>query len=132
LVHDGKILLGRRKGSSWYDGYYDLPAGHLEDGESLTSALRREVKEEIDVDILPKDVIFSSICHRHYAEDQTLYFNVYFRVEHWQGEPKIMEPEKSDDLRWFSLDDLPENITPATQDGLKALKAGVKFAESGF
>ena len=50
LKKDGKILLTRRQGSGYYDGWYGLPAGHVEAGELPTECLIREAKEEIDVE----------------------------------------------------------------------------------
>jgi 8-oxo-dGTP pyrophosphatase MutT (NUDIX family) len=133
LVKDGKVLLGRRtKGSNWYDGYYDLPAGHLEKDESTTSAVRREAKEEIGVDINPHDINFVCLFHRYYPEDQRVYYNIFFEVSNWEGKPGIMEPDKCDDLQWFDLDNLPENLTPSTKDGLKAYVDKARFIEAGF
>lgn len=36
----------------------------------------------------------------------------FFIAEKWQGEPKIMEPDKCNDLRWFKSDDLPQDMIP--------------------
>ena len=51
LIEDDKILLQRRFNTGYKDGNYSLPAGHLDDNESITQALVREVKEEIDLDL---------------------------------------------------------------------------------
>lgn len=45
---EGKILLARSH--KWYDKY-TLPGGHIEVGESMVDAVRREVKEEVGLDI---------------------------------------------------------------------------------
>ena len=41
------ILLMRRQNSGYYDGWYTVPAGHVEAGELPVDALLREAKEEI-------------------------------------------------------------------------------------
>jgi len=51
-----KILLGRRQNTTYYDGWYGVPAGHVDTGELPLSAGIREAKEEIGIDIDPKDV----------------------------------------------------------------------------
>jgi len=45
---EGKILLA--KSHKWFD-MYTLPGGHIEVGESMTDAVRREVKEEVGLDV---------------------------------------------------------------------------------
>src|SRR5713226_9109322 len=46
--NEGKILLA--KSHKWFDKY-TLPGGHIEVGESMTDAVRREVKEEVGLDV---------------------------------------------------------------------------------
>ena len=49
LIEDSKILLQRRQNTGYEDGNYSIPAGHLEDTESVTDCLIREIKEEMDL-----------------------------------------------------------------------------------
>jgi len=46
-VHDGRVLLHR----SEHDDFWAIPGGRLEVGETLVDALRREMREELDVDV---------------------------------------------------------------------------------
>src|SRR6266851_2322801 len=46
--NEGKILLA--KSHKWFDRY-TLPGGHIEVGESMIDAVRREVKEEVGLDV---------------------------------------------------------------------------------
>lgn len=132
LVKDGKILLLRRQNTGWCDGSYDVPAGHIEGRESLTTAICREAKEEIGIEIDAANVKFMTFFHSFFPEDGKEYIYVFFEATSWQGEPKIMESHKCNDLRWFSLDNIPQNITPATRDGLGVYQSKTPFAESGF
>lgn len=45
---EGKILLA--KSHKWFDKY-TLPGGHIEVGETMKEALKREVKEEVGLDV---------------------------------------------------------------------------------
>ena len=64
LVIDGKILLSRRFKTGYEDGKYSLPAGHIEDNESLTAGGAREIFEEIGIRIKPKDLTLVHVMHR--------------------------------------------------------------------
>lgn len=46
IYRDGKVLVLRRKQDDYLGGIDELPSGHVEQGESILEALRREVLEE--------------------------------------------------------------------------------------
>lgn len=128
---DGKALFLRRNNTGYRDGYYDMPAGHLEANESLRQAAMREVKEETGVDVKPEDLEFIELLHRR-SMDNRDYLDVFFRVTKWNGEPSIMEPQKCDDLIWTSIDALPDMIVPHQKVVLEDLDKGQKFLEIGW
>ena len=43
---EGRVLLMRRAGTGFFDGLFSLPGGHVEPGESVRAAARRELREE--------------------------------------------------------------------------------------
>jgi 8-oxo-dGTP pyrophosphatase MutT (NUDIX family) len=55
MTSDGKILLGKKdpRRGGVYPECWHLPGGGIEPGESQQEALRREIKEETGIDILP-------------------------------------------------------------------------------
>ena len=111
--NDNKILLQKRKGSKLWPGYYALPAGHIDEGENQYDALVREAKEELDIEINPKDIINSYVVlRRNYFEidDKKLepYIDYYFEISKYKGIPKIVELNKCEELIWSNIDDLPE------------------------
>lgn len=64
LLQEGdKILFLRRANTGWMDGHYDLPSGHLEKGESLRGAAKRELLEEANIDVLEKDLKLINTHH---------------------------------------------------------------------
>ena len=124
-----EILLQRRYNTGYMDGKYDMAcSGHLEKGESLSMALVREAKEEIDLDIKEENLKLVSVIHP-YKED---YINVFFITEKYEGTPKIMEHNKCDDLRWFDLYDLPENITISNKNVIKNIQKGIIYDDGDF
>jgi mutator protein MutT len=104
-----ELFLSRRNNTGYRDGFYDMPAGHLEDGETLREAAVRELREETGIEA--EDLEFVELLHRKSFDDR-VYLDVFFRLTKWRGEPSIQEPEKCDHMAWFSLDALPEMIVP--------------------
>lgn len=124
-----EILLQRRCNTGYMDGRYDMAcSGHLEKGESLSMALAREAKEEINLDIKEEDLRLISVIHP-YKED---YINVFFTTEKYKGTPTIMEPNKCDDLQWFDLNELPENITTRNRNVIKNIQKGIIYDDGDF
>lgn len=130
LIRDGKILLLRRYNTGFEDGNYSIPAGHIEENEPATTALIRESKEEIGVNLSFENMKFCGIMHRKELDEERI--DLFFSAEKWDGEIKIMEPEKCDDLSWFALDNLPENLVPYVKVAIEAFNSGVLYTEFGW
>ena len=64
FIEGSKILMLQRKNTGFWDGYYSLPAGHLEEGETAIESTVREAKEEVGVDIKKSDLEFAHVIHR--------------------------------------------------------------------
>ena len=64
LLSNGKILILRQQNGNW-----DLPGGKVNDDESVTEALVREVWEETRLTVIPVDLLTSSMKQRPHAED---------------------------------------------------------------
>ena len=113
LINDNKILLQKRKGSKLWPGYYALPAGHIDEGETQYDALVREAKEELGIEINPNDIINNYVVlRRNFFEidGKTLepYIDYYFEIKKYNGVPKIIEEDKCDELLWADINNLPE------------------------
>ena len=129
LFRCGRILLLRRYQTGYMDGYYSLPAGHLDGEETVRMAGVREAHEEIGVRINPADMVFAGVFHRHEGDERVDFF---FQVMSWSGEPFNAEPEKCDELRWTDLDALPENTVPYIRRAIENFRAGIPFEEFGW
>jgi len=129
FIKDERILLSRRYQTGYMDGHYSVPAGHLDGGETVTRAAIREAREETGVDLDPHDIAFACVLHRCEDEERVDFF---LRIARWSGEPVNTEPQKCDDLRWFDLDLLPENLIPYVRRGLQDALQGIPFGEFGW
>lgn len=135
LQRGNKIAMVKRKNTGWMDGYYGLPAGKVDWGESFTVAAVREAKEETGVDIKESDLIYVHTVHRHSIQDDGNFqdwVDVYFEAKSWLGEPHNAEEEKAESLDWLDFNDLPENITPPVRDALHKIHEGIQYSEFGW
>ncbi|MGH3322664.1 MAG: NUDIX domain-containing protein [Streptosporangiaceae bacterium] len=110
-----EVLLQLRQGTGYMDGHWAAAAaGHVEDGESVLAAACRETVEELGIAIDPADLVPLTGMHRtrgtHEAIDERVDF--FFECRRWAGEPRLVEPEKAADLRWFALAALPDPVVP--------------------
>lgn len=116
LEKDGQILLMRRFNTGYQDGNYSLPAGHLDGKETLKQALIREIGEEIGVFVEKKDLDLAHVVNRNASDAERIDF--FFFVKTWRGEPKIMEPDKCDEILWASAQELPDNMAPEVKHAI--------------
>lgn len=105
------ILLGLRK-NCYGAGTWALPGGHLEFSERLVDAICREADEELGVKIKPDDLELVSVVDDLQPQNNLHYVHVSFELKDPQWEPRIMEPDRCEEWRYFSVDELPENFFP--------------------
>ncbi|NYT84180.1 Nudix family hydrolase [Pollutimonas harenae] len=111
---DGSLLLAQRPDDKPWSGWWELPGGKIEPGETTLQALARELKEELNIDVTaatpwvtytheyPKNIVRLAFC----------------RVTGWEGEPTGMEGQQ---LSWVKLD-APLSVgplLPATEPPLR-------------
>ena len=58
--------------------------------------------------------------------------DVFFTAEKWTGEAKNMEPNKCDDMSWFDLNNLPDNIIPYEKYALECINKKIFYSEFGW
>lgn len=116
LLNNNKVLLGHRvsnakdTGGIYEPGSWTFPGGKQEYEETVIETAIREVKEETNLDI--------SNIHVYTATDEFQpdrhYVTIGVISSSYEGELKVMEPNKIDKWSWFDLTNLPDNIyTPS-------------------
>lgn len=127
---EDKILLLRRCNTGWMDGMYTLPAGHIDGNETAQEAMAREAKEEVNIDVLPKDLSILHIMHRKSSDRE--YFDVFIEATKYSGEIRNNEENKCDQVDWFPINSLPENTLEYITYALKYIEKGQPFSNFGF
>lgn len=121
----GRVLLIRRAGSGYRDGQLSLPAGHLDGGEDAVEGLRRELREEIGVEVDRGACRLALMLHRaKELPDDPEYIDFVFAISRWDGDPVIGEPEKCSELVWADPEDLPGDVADYIVESLKAIRDG--------
>jgi 8-oxo-dGTP diphosphatase len=111
IVRDDKVLLLKR-GNVDGEGTWSLPGGHLDFMERIDDGLIRELKEELNVVISPKDTTLIAVTDDLRPKLNQHYLHMTFRVNIGDQEPECMEPDKCAELRWFPVDAMPEDVFP--------------------
>lgn len=125
----------RRFNTGYNDGFYSLPAGHLDGNETLKDALIRETKEETGLIIESSDLQLVHVMHESSditepADNERIDF--YFEASAYNGEPSIIEPHKCDDMRWFNINELPDNTVDKVSVALIHIERGLIYSTYGW
>jgi 8-oxo-dGTP diphosphatase len=117
IIKDGNILILKRSSTDqWMPNHYGLPGGKLDYGENPLQAACRECKEEANLIVSSKDLVFLPKVSKE--KQHAFYYTTKFN-----GEPKL-DFEHSD-FQWVNpkelskykvVPDLPEIISAALED----------------
>ena len=91
----GRVLIARRHADSHAGGFWEFPGGKIEPGEAARSALRRELKEELGIDVSDVEPLAG---FRHHYPDRIVNLEA-FRVLEYSGEVRACEQQP---LQWVT------------------------------
>lgn len=102
---EGKFFLAKRGEEARNEsGKWEFPGGSIEFGDTLKDSIIREMQEELGIEIAPSDQL-SAIDHIIPDENQHWVAHA-FMAKIVKGEPKILEPEKCEEIGWFSITEM--------------------------
>ncbi|MDF2578001.1 MAG: MutT/nudix family protein [Chlamydiales bacterium] len=107
ICKDDLILLGKRRNTlgelSWAP-----PGGHLEFGEGFAQCAKREVLEEVGLDIT--DLKLITAINTYFVQEQKHYVSIMLSAQYINGEPLLKEPNKCEQWCWFPWNSLPSPL----------------------
>jgi 8-oxo-dGTP diphosphatase len=113
IKRDKKILVGKRPQGKTLSGHWEFPGGKIEEGESSIEALKRELQEELDIDVTTATFWFK---HAYTYPDKIVLLDIW-NVDQFLGEPKSKENQM---LMWVSKSEFKK---------LKFLEGNVQIIE---
>ncbi|KKP59581.1 MAG: hypothetical protein UR53_C0001G0081 [Candidatus Magasanikbacteria bacterium GW2011_GWC2_34_16] len=104
---DGKVLMQKRKGAHGF-GTWCFPGGHMEFGESLEETARRETIEELGIEIT--NIWVGPYTNDVHTGEGKHYVTLFVVSDYASGDPKIMEPDKTEFFDWFDWEEMPRPL----------------------
>ena len=116
LIWDGdRFLICRRPAYKARGLLWEFVGGKVEPGETKEEALRRECREELDIELAVRDV-FMEVVHEY--PDLTIRLTLY-NAAIASGTPKLLEHV---DLRWILPGEIPQyDFCPADEEILRRI-----------
>ena len=98
-MRDGRLLVAERPEGKPYSGYWEFPGGKVEDNESSETAIKRELREELGIEVIAATHWFE---HLHAYPDKTVLLELW-QVSEFIGEPRGQENQT---LRWVTFEEI--------------------------
>jgi 8-oxo-dGTP diphosphatase len=118
LVKDNKIIIAKRGPDDHLADKWEFPGGKIEIHETPEQCLKREMKEEFDIDVSVGEYLGSSIYHYDHMCIELLAYRTY-----WEGGE--IDLKDHDAFKWISLEQLAEfDFAAADQVFVEKLKNG--------
>ncbi|HYS75641.1 MAG TPA: Nudix family hydrolase [Burkholderiales bacterium] len=119
---DGAALLAQRPASKVYSGYWEFPGGKIESGEPVPEALRREIREELDIEIERAYPWITRVFVYPHAKVRLHFYRVYA----WRGEPRALEHQA---IAWQRPDAIElDPLLPANGPVIRSLMLPPEYA----
>ena len=118
IIRGDEVLLIKRRSLS-FNNYWSNPGGKVNERENLEDTVRRELREELAIEV--------EICRKlsdYFDFQRGGLVGIYsgYEVKIIAGIPRINEPNKIRDLRYFPINHFPQKIAPYTLQYLDDLK----------
>lgn len=101
LIHrEGKLLICQRRADGSFPLKWEFPGGKVEEGESDVDALRRELREELTIEMREAALVYQ---HTHSYTKGPIVSLRFYLIRNFDGEAKNVVFEK---ISWVQVSDL--------------------------
>lgn len=115
----GQVLIDRRPPTGLLGGLWEFPGGKIEAGETVEACIRRELQEELAIEVEVGDRLMT-IDHTY------THFRVTLNVFHCRHISGVPQPIECDEVRWVEVADLEQFPFPkANIQIIEALKTSI-------
>jgi 8-oxo-dGTP diphosphatase len=121
LFRGSDLLVIRRANPEYLNGFWSLPAGHVEPGETAVDACVRETKEEIGLELTPGQLEFILVQQKGDCDGEArIDFFFESHLPSYRQLRLAVDPAEVAELRWMTIDRLPEPFAPYVVTALQA------------
>jgi len=85
IVRDGRILIGQRRAGQWHEFQWEFPGGKVEPSETPPQALRRELREELDIEAAIDGEL---LRYEYQYPGRPPIQLIFYRIDQFTGEPR--------------------------------------------
>ena len=118
MTNDEKIMIAKRKSTGKLPNKWEFPGGKVENDETPEQCLKREMKEEFDIDVSVGEYLGSSVYKYDHIFIELLAYRTYWE----EGEIDLKD---HDEFKWISLEQLAEfDFAPADLVFVEKLQNG--------
>lgn len=132
IIENNKILMLRRAHTKLFDGFWCLPSGKVEYGESPRQAIIREAHEELGITVInPLLRTIIAVKSQGIDDPAELWQDIgfFFQAVEYKGTPINAEPHEHDILEWFDSNALPLPIIPNVKHGIEQALQNITYGE---
>jgi 8-oxo-dGTP diphosphatase len=123
LIEGGRVLLTQRRSGTHLAGAWEFPGGKVDPGEDPREALRRELAEELGIDVTAGEIL--DVTFHRYKEAGKAVLLLFFEATRAPGSPGPRALEVAA-FRWAIKADLdPAHFPPADVEVLKKVRGRI-------